>query len=614
MTALRLGLRLALTGAGRLRSLALVVAAALAVVLALGTAAACRALVLQGSDPVDDRRLALACAAAITIPCAVLVVTVARLSAALRDRRLAGLRLIGLTPGQTRLVAAAETGVAAVAGTVIGYAVFWLLRPALAGVHVAGLDWRAHFAPHAIDSVLALVVPPVLAVAAAVRQRTRPDEALASARRAERTPPRLWRIVPLALGVAICAGVQVRAPRSVLDDNDASIPWLFGGIILLAIGILLVVPVFVRLFAALLIRMPSGPSVRLAARRMQAQPAGVARIVSVLLLGLFVVTGARYVLVDWEGQNYYRYAVDQLHHRQLATVATTLGRAPALETKARTVPGVTNVLVLPELRAQGRTAVVAGCAEIARIEVPFGACQAGAAYDLDPWGRQPTQWTAGGRRSTRQTVSVATYRAMPARAGHIGDGTLGPLDQASAILPPGLVGSLPPSTQAELVVIAPPGRTLMDGLWAAGISSYDAYDFSDYDFVQRLKVLVWTVAGVILAVGLLTFGIAGIDRAVQRRKQITALRLVGIGAGTLRRSQWVEATLPIGVGAALAVVLGALAGVTYLRWGDLDARTPLPWGATWLLVGVAVLGSVLVGGATVIASSPRIRPEEIRTE
>ena len=616
MTALSLGLRLALTGAGRLRSLALVLATTIAVVLALGTAAACRAMLLRASDVADDQRLALACVAAIAIPCAVLVVTVARLSAALRDRRLAGLRLIGLSPAQTRTVAAAETGVGAVAGTLIGYAVFWLLRPALAHIHLAGLDWHDHFAPHAIDSVLALVVPPLLAVAAAVLpQRTRPDEALASARRAERRPPRLWRIVPLALGVAICVGVQVRAPQSSAVNNDAAIPWLFAGITLLGVGILLVVPVFVRLFAALLIRLPSSPPVRLAARRMQAQPAGVARIVSVLLLGLFVVTGARYVLVAWEAQPYYRYAVEALHQRQLVTMPTTLGRAAALEARARQVTGVTDVLALPELRGpRGATAVVADCAEVARMEVPLGGCRDGQAYDLDRWNANPRNWTAG-RGAQRVEIASPAHVATPPNGATSGLFTVPrPLDQSEVLLPPSAVGTLPPTTDAQLVVTAAPGRWLGTRLEAAGLPYADGYDFTDYDFVRQLRLLVWCVAGVILAVGLLTFGIAGVDRAVQRRKQVTALRLVGIGAGTLQRSQWVEASLPIGVGAALAVALGALAGLTYLRWGGLDSDVPLPWGATWLLAGLAVLGAIAAGAATVLASSPRIRPDEIRTE
>ncbi|MEX0429258.1 FtsX-like permease family protein [Nocardioides sp. DS6] len=613
LAAARLGARLGLTSAGRLRSLALALAVAIAELLMLTTASACRALLLQGMDPADDRRLALACATAIAIPCAVLVMTVARLSASMRDRRLAGLRLVGLTPTQTRVCAAAETGGAAVAGTTLGCAAFWLLRPLLAGIQLAGLDWRLHFAPYAVDSALAVIAPPVLAVASAVLpQRSRPDEALASARRADRTPPRPWRLGPLLVGTILCACVRSGKPRPLFGDPDDALPWMFAGIALLGVGILLIVPVFVRLFAALLVRLTHGPAVRLAARRLQAQPAGVARIVAVLMLGLFMATGARYVVVAWEDQNYYRYAEDQLHHRQLVSFSTTLAKADAAEARARSLPGVRAVVALPQLHSRsGYAAIVASCSDLARIEVSVGTCHDGDAYVLDPWSTLPKRWPVG-HGAHRRTIATPVEASPPSNGATVGTGLLGPLDQVSLVLPPSLVGALPPSTEVHVAVTAAPGRHLASELAAVGLSVDDGYDFTTYDFVQRLKLLVWTIAGVILAVGLLAFGITAVDRTVQRRKQTTALRLVGVDAGTLRRAQWVEAGVPLAAGTVLSVGLGALAGATYLAYGEPD--TALPWGATWMLAAVAVLGSALVGAATVIASSPRIRPQEIRAE
>jgi hypothetical protein len=249
------------------------------------------------------------------------------------------------------------------------------------------------------------------------------------------------------------------------------------------------------------------------------------------------------------------------------------------------------------------------------MDLPFGDCRDGQAYDLDPWDRTPRDWIAGHGAHRVAITPPADYSSRSDGTAP-DDGTMGPLElnQASVLLPPEAVGTLPPSTDAQVVVMAIPGRTLETDLEAVGLPFGYGFDFSEYDFVQRLELLVWTIAGVILAVGLLAFGLATIDRAVQHRKETTALRLVGIGAAALRRSQWVEATVPIGTGAALAVVLGALAGATYLRWGQVDPHTSLPWQATWLLVGIAVAGAVLVGAATVVAANPRIRPDEIRAE
>jgi putative ABC transport system permease protein len=80
----------------------------------------------------------------------------------------------------------------------------------------------------------------------------------------------------------------------------------------------------------------------------------------------------------------------------------------------------------------------------------------------------------------------------------------------------------------------------------------------------------------------------------------------------LRRTQWIEAALPLALGCALAIGLGLLAGATYL---SLDSsRLPLPWSGSLGLAALAAVGAVLVGGLTVLASSPRISPDLIRHE
>ncbi len=54
------------------------------------------------------------------VPVLVFLGMCARISAAQRDRRLAAVRLAGATPGQVRLLAAAETALPAAVGTLIG--------------------------------------------------------------------------------------------------------------------------------------------------------------------------------------------------------------------------------------------------------------------------------------------------------------------------------------------------------------------------------------------------------------------------------------------------------------------------------------------------------------
>ena len=71
------------------------------------------------------------------LPVLILFGTSTRLGSAQRDQRMAAMRLVGATPGEVRLVSAAEAGAIGAIGVLGGLALFALLRP-LVGV----LPWR----------------------------------------------------------------------------------------------------------------------------------------------------------------------------------------------------------------------------------------------------------------------------------------------------------------------------------------------------------------------------------------------------------------------------------------------------------------------------------------
>ena len=64
-------------------------------------------------------------AVGLLIPVLVFVAVSTRLAAARREERFAALRLVGATPRQVTTVAAVEAGLAALAGTLVGFALFW---------------------------------------------------------------------------------------------------------------------------------------------------------------------------------------------------------------------------------------------------------------------------------------------------------------------------------------------------------------------------------------------------------------------------------------------------------------------------------------------------------
>lgn len=80
----------------------------------------------------------------------------------------------------------------------------------------------------------------------------------------------------------------------------------------------------------------------------------------------------------------------------------------------------------------------------------------------------------------------------------------------------------------------------------------------------------------------------------------------------LPRTQWVEAALPLDMGIVLAIGAGTLAGAALLALAN-EARF-IPGAELGVLTAFGFLAAVAVAGITVIAASPRIRPELIRAE
>lgn len=625
--AIALGLRLAGAGVGpaRLRTALVVLATCVGTALLLVVGA-----IANAEQAIDHsmyasswelRRLLYAVALTVSLPILALVATAGRLSAELRDRRLANLRLLGLSPVQTRAVAVSEAAASAVVGVVLGAVLFQVVRPILTLIHVAGRRWSyATLTPTILwyGVICAVVLLGVVAIGV-LPQRTQMSSALARARKADARRPSWWRTVPLLAGAAICAQQLIRSGQETSD-----VEWvLFVGAPLLAIGLLLLVPVLVRLLADALLRSATSPVALVAARRMQAQPAAVSRVVSALLIGLFVVTGARAVVGVFEAGT--TQAVRQLTVQQRVELAATPKTLPTTMARAAHLRGVQRVLALPMLTTSCRrfqwcgTAVVASCAQLHVMAPELTGCVDGQPMWLEDEPRtnlkgRALDWHAQFDSAPFRSPSVVVSTPVPTRAV-AGDswGQLNPIE-ASVLLPPALLKgtALPPRATVDLLVLGQPGRTLADRLAGAGLEPQSTADFGDYDYVAGLRAIVWAVAAVLLSVGLLAFAVAAIDRAVNRRREVVSLQLIGIPAGVLRRAQWVEAALPIGLGTVLAIGAGLLAGAAYLAYGDANAE--FPWHAAETLTLISLGGAAAIAALTVLAASPKIRPELIRVE
>jgi putative ABC transport system permease protein len=634
--AVRLGVRLAWGGTWeqRLRAASVSCAVAVGAVVLLAMAGVASSEAAQWpdvyADP-DSRRLFAAVVAAVCLPVMVLAATVGRLSAGLRDRRMANLRLLGLGRGNVRLAVAVETGLGAAAGAILGALAYLPIRPVIGSIQVADRRWPPStlWPPMWAYPAVILGLTVVVVAVSALPQRLDMAATLRRARRADDNRPRWWRVVPLSVGIAAC--VFVIGSDSTRGVTTPVVVALFGGVSLLGLGLILLVPTFVRLLADAILRLTQRPTLTIAARRLQAQPAGVSRVISGLLLGLFLVVGARSVVVAFEDTPQYRSASDQIRHGQRVVISVDSAHIDQVSRQAAGVLGVRRVTPFPMLGTSCTgtgpcvSAVVGTCQQLHDIAPQIAGCVEGQPFAISPsWDTEHPPTLVPPLHALHQGVPIRGLPgldgvAIPTRTAAVTAATdvgLSPIDPmgGNLLLPPNTPGLAPllRVTDRSIFVQGPPGRTLTDQLDRIGGGSISVPDFGAYDFVARLRALVWAVATIILSVGLLTFGIAAIDRAVTRRREVTALQLAGVPRRLLRRTQQIEAALPLALGSTLAIGFGLLAGATYLSLNEGHHR--LPTTPALVLAGIAIAGSILIGTLTVIASCPRISPDLIRNE
>nr|MCW2727294.1 hypothetical protein [Aeromicrobium sp.] len=637
--AIRLGLRLArgATPGERLRAVATVAAHLVGVWIMLLVLAAVRAeIALPSYDGDGLPILVLTVVATVGVPVAVLLATIARLSAALRDRRLANLRVLGVSPGRTRVVAAVEAGAGAAVGGVLGVLAFWATRPALRGLDVAGRDWSsAEFAPWPWSVGLMVVALPLVAVAVALLPGARRAGTLtAEARLVPSGTHRGWRALPLPAGLALTAGSTIGADGQLGYGRFAI---LVAGGVLSAVGLIVVIPVFTRVVAAVVVRVPGRPSLRIAGRRLEAQPAGVSRIVAGLLVALFVVAGSRVVLTVFEDSTQYR-AADRTANGGPAAYEVVAPDVDVqdLATRLESVGGVIAAYPQWTVISGCRTgqpclnAFVGRCADLeAAVPDALGCRDDRPAWldDVPPdvmdlgatitWSSSNQDPTAALQGPAVTLDTPAPDRVITSTSRHaVSDGM-----QAQLFIPistPGVsdvLNTAPVDSVVPLAAQVDPRVLSEEGLQEAATAlaptaqAYDPWEDGSYDFVSGLRALTWSVAALVLSIGLLGFTIATIDRAVSRRAEMVSLQLLGTGRGVIRAAQWWEAAVPLVVGVVMAIGAGSAVGYGYAA----TAGTPgPPWASIGLLLAVSSAAAVGVAGLTVAACAPRIRAELIR--
>ncbi|MBW8801182.1 MAG: hypothetical protein JF597_48830 [Streptomyces sp.] len=564
---------------------------------------------------IDDRGIKLilsVAGTALIFPVLILIGTATRLAAARREQRFAAMRLVGATPRQISMISAVESTVAAVIGTAVGFGLFYLLRTQLAAVDLTSTPYFADDLTLRTGDILlvAVAVPVGAAVAARIALRRVQVSPLGVTRRITPRPPRAYRLIPLAAGIAELSYTIGRVPRSTNGQILVFVP----GILLVLTGLVIAGPWLTMAGARFLARQTSRPALLVAGRRLADDPKAGFRAVSGLVLALCVTSAAVGIIGSLNAERSipqadrtvagaldanYAQGFDSATGRRIGSVAP-LSKAALGDLNS--VPGVTGVLMIhsnplgtTDPAYQGSVtppvAGLASCTELAKMPA-HAACAAGAraasvtqnygSFGTYSWQHWPTAWPAAdisGERLARlpvQEIVVAT------------NGSTSAIERARTILT-----NTYPDRDIPLTVREDHAQS---GAQLAG-----------YQQLANVVILVsFPIAGCSLAVS-----VAGGLR--DRKRPFSLLRLTGTQLGVLRRVVLLESAVPLLVVAVVAIGMGFLAAQLFVQAQfSYSIRAPgIQYYATVLTGLVASLG--------VIASTmPLLRritgPETARNE
>jgi putative ABC transport system ATP-binding protein len=234
-----------------------------------------------------------------------------------------------------------------------------------------------------------------------------------------------------------------------------------------------------------------------------------------------------------------------------------------------------------------------------------------------------------GRVSGGQAQRAAVARAMVHHPAFVlADEPTGALDRKNGeivldamlrlAVPPTTLGGEPPASGQIVAASAPDPHTLTDvTIGLAQVAPYIQPTLGGVNFPEAHS---HAVDGALLEFGLLmggllsvlTFLVATADRVVERRRNVTALTVLGCRRGVLRRAQAVQLLIPVACGASLALVAGVVAGRSYDIFGGTGA--PWNWGETGSILAACVAATILACTAALPLAGRRVDPALIRRD
>lgn len=643
-----LGLKLARSGGGGrwgvIAGGAGIVTSLLLIALAVPQAIRKAGLEVSTADKVQDVQLSILFA----LPVLALLFTVLRLSSATRDRRLASLRMLGLGPHQTRVVAAVEgtstAAVGALAGLVFflgvawatdtwGWASQWLRQPlslgfkAQAGVILVVLS---------ISVVVALVPTRVL--------NADPRDARSEATSAR---PSWWRLVPLFIGTGVLV-VQVSGVYlpSLGQYGELPIWWylvMMGAWLLLGLSIPLAVPVISRGIAHLLGRQNEWLPGHLAGRRLEVEPASAVRSVTGLALATFSsIIVLTFMAMISQGSTNFVVQKSYLEQGPQLIAFKVQDKTLAAGVTAQDIVGIEGVRhVTARYSVQARylfdgqgcdaqgpacaQVVIGTCQDYSQFQVIEGCSDsevqlvAGSEWELygHPDPGEMTLVTEQGSVTLPMSTSEITIDAEATEEIFLERANT----PAEFLIPPDFPGV------AEVLgvpqgfgITADGGREVHEALTEFGESSGFTVKLprtSVYENTMLGRAGLTALIAAIIGIGLLTVGVGLIDRTIERRRAVGSLVVIGVPVRMLRASQIVQVMVPLALSVGLAVGAGYLSAQAYVTAQEIEGTWvgAVAIGQDVLKVAIPlVAGCIAVAVTTLPGLGAKLRPEVLRRD
>ncbi|MDX2676924.1 FtsX-like permease family protein [Streptomyces sp. NY05-11A] len=563
----------------------------------------------------------------VLLPLAVYLSVCARLSAAARARRLAALRLVGLSKRGVQRVNATETVAAALLGAAFGLGMYALANQLVSRVGLPGFRWYPPDGALSLSATLVCLIGcPVLAwFAGAVGARKAAANPLAVRRSAVEKPPAKWGLVPLLPGLGIVAGYCVAgATGHVPRDTSVSSILMPLAVVLVGVGLVLSLPLLSRSLSQTVAR-TSSLSLGLAMRRNEVEPGGALRVATGLVLLVYAASLAQGVLIELDQvskntspvQSYMLPLdrVTQERQREFESVAGVSGsgmEASSWRDPATEFPPMISAVIATCNQLRGMVPELGRCTD----GRPFRVVNPRATYNEDS---KPGASFLFHLRNERGERRVMTIRVPKQQVIYRDEPGLSALSTSDVVVPPSFLpdGFRPEGASLTLVSSSAPQtvRAVLDGIGGVDPTAKVMTPGVVVTALQQITVVKSILAmGMVLGliIGVAAYLVAATDRAVERRPQVTALSLLGARPRTLRAVQVAQVVLPLAAGLVLAVVTGKAAESSYLVSGGGEvfwdgAGVPLLVASALGVVAVAAFGSLPLIGR-------RIDPELIRRD